>query len=98
MMMRTTVIMMVIRKSRNNNTLLMIRRSRMGMTRMADTLNDEGESLSQFQFLNFYFMKIDLIRERELLQMLIALSLRKQYHVRKRKKIYCVSRFFSELI
>ena len=62
----------------------------MGMTRMADTLNDEGESLSQFQFLNFYFMKIDFIRERELLQMLIALSSRKQYHVRKRKKIFCV--------
>ena len=48
----------------------------MGMTRMADTLNDvdEGESLSQFQFLNLYFMKMDLIQERELLQMLIALS------------------------
>ena len=55
----------------------MIRRRRMGMTRMADTLNDEGESLSQFQFLNFYFMKIDLIQERELLQMLIALSSRR---------------------
>ena len=59
----------------------------MGMTRMADTLNDEGESLSLFQFLNFHFMKIDFIQERELLQMLIALSSTKQYHVRRRRSI-----------
>ena len=67
----------------------MIRRRRMGLTRMADTLNDvdEGESLSQFQFLNFYFMKIDFIQERELLQMLIALSSTKQYHLRRRRSI-----------